>query len=267
MSNADTQGYISSGFRPTDGNLESYVVSIRTRKPTAYFGDNHFCSGVIITSRIILTSAHCVMDGHRIITRPRRLRVVAGSPNRLKKERTTLEFMVFKVIPHPKFQRMKGYDIALLVLSDAIPRWNTRIKIISLTKSRPTEGTHCQTLGWGQLFWDGPYADRITYANLSIVSDTLCRQAYGVHYTKDLICAANPKDSSVGTCRGDSGAPLICHGKLVGIVSFSSMCNNLQPSTFTDVTYYSNWIITMGLGTKINGGVTCFLVLLILYLL
>ncbi|XP_061401483.1 serine protease 53-like, partial [Musca vetustissima] len=215
------QGRISSGYRPINADLDRHVVSIRTRKPTAYFGDNHFCAGAIITSRIILTAAHCVVDGHRIVTRPRRLRVVAGSPNRLKKQQTTMEFMVSKVIPHPKFQRRKGYDIALLVLSDSIPRSNTKIKIISLEKHRPEVGTKCQTLGWGQLYWDGPYADRITYGNMSIVSNSLCVKAYGNYFTDDLLCVANPKDPFVDTCRGDSGAPLICHNKLVGIVSLS----------------------------------------------
>ncbi|XP_073822340.1 trypsin-like [Musca autumnalis] len=242
----EIQCYISSGYRPTNVDLDRHVVSIRTRKPTAYFGDNHFCAGVIITSRIIITAAHCVVDGHRIVTRPRRLRVVAGSPNRLKKEQTTMEFMVSKVIPHPKFQRRKGYDIALLLLSDSIPRSNTKIKIISLAMHKPAVDTECQTLGWGQLYWDGPYADRITYGNLSIVSNSLCMQAYGPYFTKDLLCVANPKDPFVDTCRGDSGAPLICQHQLVGIVSFSSMCSDLRPTTFTDITYHNKWILAMG---------------------
>ncbi|XP_058979939.1 trypsin-like [Musca domestica] len=255
--------YISSGYRPINVDLDRHVVSIRTREPTAYFGDNHFCAGAIITSSIIITAAHCVVDGHRIVTRPRRLRVVAGSPNRLKKDQTTMEFMVSKVIPHPKFQRRKGYDIALLILSDSIPRSNTKIKIISLAKYRPRVGTECQTLGWGQLYVDGPYAGRITYGNLSIIPNSQCLKTYGHYFTKDLLCAANPSDPFVDTCRGDAGAPLMCHNKLVGIVSFSSTCRYFRPTIFTDITYHTKWILAMGRGVKINPQCVTALILLL----
>jgi len=41
--------------------LAPYVVSIRTRSVHRYFGDNHFCSGVIVSPTFVLTSAHCLI--------------------------------------------------------------------------------------------------------------------------------------------------------------------------------------------------------------
>ncbi|KRG06236.1 uncharacterized protein Dmoj_GI26046 [Drosophila mojavensis] len=42
-------------------NTGKYVVSIRSRTPYKYFGDNHYCGGCIISPIFILTAAKCVM--------------------------------------------------------------------------------------------------------------------------------------------------------------------------------------------------------------
>ncbi|XP_017126652.2 uncharacterized protein LOC108145627 isoform X2 [Drosophila elegans] len=42
--------------------LAKYIVSIRSRTPRKFFGDNHFCGGVIVSQKYILTAAHCAME-------------------------------------------------------------------------------------------------------------------------------------------------------------------------------------------------------------
>lgn len=51
-------------------------------------------------------------------------------------------------------------------------------------------------------------------------------------------------DRCLSKCIPDSGGPLTCDGKLVGLASFGIRCGLAldYPGVFTDVHYFSEWI-------------------------
>ncbi|XP_053947544.1 trypsin-3 [Anastrepha ludens] len=234
---------VAGGYRPEKINLIKHVVSIRTSRATAYFGDNHFCVGSIISARLVLTAAHCVVDRRKIVTRPHRLVVVAGTPNRLQKTLTTVELKVEEVLPHNEFVRKGVHDIAILVLATRFPDDNDNVKVIPLANKLVDPGTVCVIVGWGQLFFRGPYAAVALHANLTVFSYEYCHKFYPHNFHESMICAGRKSEWDVDACRGDSGGPMVCDGQVAAIVSWSSRCGEKgKPTVFTSVYHHRDWI-------------------------
>lgn len=64
-SNASERNFnflIAGGVHAAPNKDLKYMVSIRTRNPQRFFGDNHYCAGTIISKTAVLTAAHCVME-------------------------------------------------------------------------------------------------------------------------------------------------------------------------------------------------------------
>ncbi|KQS44215.1 uncharacterized protein Dere_GG13441, isoform B [Drosophila erecta] len=121
--------------------LAKYVVSIRSRRPHKFFGDNHFCGGVIISRTYILTSAHCAMDKRKIVHRSRVLVVVAGTTNRLKiREGLSLILEVKKIFVPDKFTVFNTNNIALMMLAKELPSDNPLVGVIKLPTADPEPG-------------------------------------------------------------------------------------------------------------------------------
>ncbi|XP_014098488.3 trypsin-3 [Bactrocera oleae] len=234
---------VAGGYRQYTNVLERHIVSIRTARATAYFGDNHICAGSIISDDLILTAAHCVIDRRKIVTRGHRIIVVAGAPNRLLQYVATVEMKVLNVFPHHKFVPNGAHDIALLRLAGSFPDDNDFIKIIPLSDHIIPNGTICTIIGWGQLFYRGPYSADPLYGDIMVFSYDYCLQFYPDIFDKTMICAGRADTWDVDACRGDAGGPLICEGHVAGVVSWSSYCGRgKKPTVFASVYHHRHWI-------------------------
>ncbi|XP_023306550.2 putative trypsin-6 [Lucilia cuprina] len=236
--------YISGGNRePSTFKLVSYIVSIRSRNPQRYFGDNHFCAGTIISKTAVLTSAHCVMDKRRVLTRARRLLLVAGTPNRLVPIATTIQFPAKSVTANTNYIRNNKDDIAIIHLKGEIPEDNENIQIIKMPTGPPVYNTSCIIIGWGRMIVKGPLAVLPLHVNVRLYEPSECKYFLGEHYHEGTLCAGDSLNYDEDPCRGDSGGPLICNNELTGVISWTIGCgSNRVPSLYTDVWYNREWI-------------------------
>jgi secreted trypsin-like serine protease len=90
---------------------------------------------------------------------------------------------------------------------------------LNIDPSFPSEGTTCENFGYGRTETD-TFSPFLREVPLAIVDQDTCAEAYGDFITNAVICAGG--EFGRGTCSGDSGSPLICDGKIVGVNSFVS---------------------------------------------
>jgi secreted trypsin-like serine protease len=104
--------------------------------------------------------------------------------------------------------------------------------------------TDCIVSGWGTTSSGGSLADTLQKVTVPVVTDEVCRGAYGQSDIADsMICAgldAGGKDS----CQGDSGGPFMCGNQLSGIVSWGYGCAVAgYPGVYTQTSYFVDWIM------------------------
>ncbi|XP_075972015.1 trypsin-4-like [Anticarsia gemmatalis] len=214
-----------------------YQASLR-RKILSGWG--HMCGAVIITSRGILTAAHCVISYE---TSPSSLRVAVGTAYRLSGGKT---YDVASVIVHEAYSTATlEHDIALLATAKLMSFGPTvhPISIADQFLALPT-GTEALVSGFGTTSYEGPSSNVLLAAKVNIVAQETCARAYLrlATITTGMLCA-NASSPPRDACQGDSGGPLVAKNHLIGIVSFGEGCaDSTYPGVYTRVSFYGEWI-------------------------
>ncbi|XP_050337229.1 trypsin alpha-3-like isoform X1 [Bactrocera neohumeralis] len=191
-----------------------------------YYG-KFICGGSLVRNNAVLTAAHCVKSKNK-----EGLSVHADTINFGD---TGVERMIkHALVPKGYVEETIHYDVAVLILSSAIPRAN--LSVIPLYKSAVAVGTNCLVIGHGDTEEDGVVSRQLREIHVPVVSRKDCQRKYrgtGA-ITQYMMCASEPgkKDS----CPGDSGGPMICNGKQAGIVSWGEGCGRVEyPGVYTDI--------------------------------
>ncbi|KAH8260906.1 hypothetical protein KR044_000207, partial [Drosophila immigrans] len=223
--------------------VAKYIVSIRSRTPNKYFGDNHYCGGTIISPIFVITAGHCVMDKRKIMQRSRVILVVVGTPNRLKHILgATLNIPVKQIFVHVNFTLYNTNNIALLKLAKKLPLDNKNVGIIKLPSKPPNEGTRYRVMGWGRVYEGGALASRILFIDVELRNRTFCK-SFMKSFSDDMLCAANFGKSDEAPCPGDSGDPFFEDLTLYGVVTYGLGCGKPRvPSVYTNVWHHMDWI-------------------------
>ncbi|XP_065210210.1 suppressor of tumorigenicity 14 protein homolog isoform X2 [Planococcus citri] len=252
--------------------FDSKVKPLISYSTAEHFGDSPWhvaiynenkmliCGGTIITTKLILSAAHCFYnDATNTKLNAENYEVVVSKFTRTYTTKDNSEQKVFKV-KEIRFSK-RGYiglenryaaDIAILILNEGItisPSVLPACVYWTRPKRNPLEGVLGKVVGWG-LNEKGDYPENLTTTNLPYISHSRCLDQvpidYRVFITFDKFCAGSETGPAV--LNGDSGGGLMFvdinyHSYIRGIVSVKQ--NSGSPTgiaTFTNVEDHLDWI-------------------------
>nr|XP_021325371.1 cathepsin G isoform X1 [Danio rerio] len=205
-----------------------YMVSVQ-------LDGQHICGGFLITEEFVLTAAHC-WNGEENLT------VVVGAHD-LRQSMASDRIEVESYIRHPSYNsKFIWNDIMVFKLKERVTQ-NSSVGWISISKKNEhvDANTLCSVAGWG-LLTNGTLSDCLMEANVYIISNTECKSKWGRHFSvSQMMCTRGHG----GSCRYDSGGPLVCGDTAVGITSFGDphLCNSPKhPNVYTNISAYRPWI-------------------------
>ncbi|XP_064030490.1 mast cell protease 1A-like [Pogoniulus pusillus] len=152
------------------------------------------CGGFLVHPYAVLSAAQCVA-GIKKVT----VIVTLGAHNIGKKEAEQQVCHVDHWVIHPKYSHHGHKNDNMLL------------------KVKP--GTTCQAAGWGRTALNGGQSSVLREVALEVQREEVCEQTFQKYLWQSMLCAGD-EHGKKSTFRGDSGGPLICNGKVHGIVSY-----------------------------------------------
>ncbi len=222
------------GGDPSPPGAYPWLVSLQSAK------GEHFCGGSVISSRAVVTAAHCVTYGVARIVIGRTDLSGPGGEVRLAKD--------FKYQAHPAFYRAGDNDVAVIVFDRDLNVDPVIVnRLASYEKPSASEkNLRVRVAGWGYTSeGSGVTTPDLREVDLPVVSNAVCAQAYGSSRINDNNLCAGFKMGGQDSCSGDSGGPLFDakSNVLIGTVSWGSGCARANAyGVYMRVSQYTAWM-------------------------
>jgi secreted trypsin-like serine protease len=238
-----------------DAIIKSYPWQCSMQRKRADGSTRHICGASVLSSRYLLTAAHCGYINEEQIP-PANLSVMCGGVdlamlnNSAWQKRELTDFIVHK--QYNSTENEHDYDIALIELKTELSI-NDFVRPICLPNIS-VEEVKCDKYvitGWGVNKTNGNYQTE-KLQQLKVKQAKNCVDYYSSrNITANMICVRSKRGG--GPCKGDSGGPVICEDSQqkswiqYGIAAFGpTTCTygglKWKPSVYIGVSVFLPWI-------------------------
>jgi len=225
-----------------------------------YYKKQMRCGGTIISTKEILTAAHCVVDNRNEVVNPiQHHEVVTGDVRKNVNDPTEKWLRVCAMKFHPEYHFSLREDLVILVLCDAMDftKVASPVCLPQLSGPQPAvnEGKLGVILGWG-------HQTSLFHAQVNTMSNNACMLTellphqdwegglFPLGFIKENeLCSFYPQR---GVQHGDSGGPLMIRGDdtlstlwswfQIGVISSNADYDDQSPDISMRVTSYMEWI-------------------------
>ncbi|CAK1545767.1 unnamed protein product [Leptosia nina] len=226
--------------------IEQYPYIVQVETLPSFGSWSLGCGANILTSRWILSAAHC-FEGWNYTPAARRIRAgttyltSGGDIHYVEFERN-----------HPEYRRVARFDADINVVKLKTPLvYSNYIKQATIVPQGFVVPDNTQVIhaGWGDTTWGGSLSRVLKHVEMYTINNELCRTRYtqlpgNQIVTPNMICAGLLDVGGRDACQGDSGGPLYVGKIIVGVVSWGHRCANATyPGISTSVASYTDWVL------------------------